>query len=62
MLIENCEEYLKQRLKELDRVIEDAKKGKLYKFICLSTLLLKDQKNIISDMMEIIKMIDFNFH
>jgi len=61
MLIENCEEYLKQRLKELDRVIEDAKKVS-YINSSAYQLTLKDQKNIISDMMEIIKMIDFNFH
>lgn len=55
------EEYLKQRLMELDEAIERVKNG-----VVVSAqdyiISMEDQKNIIKDMLELIKSIDFNFH
>jgi hypothetical protein len=55
------EEYLKQRLTELDEAIERVKNR-----VVVSAqdyiISMEDQKNIIKDMLELIKSIDFNFH
>ena len=55
------EEYLKQRLMELDEAIERVKNGVVVsaQYYIIS---MEDQKNIIKDMLELIKSIDFNFH